>query len=74
MENYFIQGGVIAAIFAIFKFFEARVSKIEMQPKTMIRDTVIVYISAVVGAYIILQTGSKLNPKATNAFIGNPEF
>ena len=54
MEKYIIHSGIIAFIYLLMKFIEMRISKKETKPmKEMIRDTIIVYLSAIVGLYII---------------------
>ena len=54
MEKYIIQSGIIAFIYLIMKFLEMRISKKESKPmKELMRDTIIVYLSAIVGLYII---------------------
>ena len=54
MEKYIIQSGIIAFIYLLMKFLEMRISKKESKPmKELMRDTIIVYLSAMVGLYII---------------------
>ena len=54
MEKYLIHSGIISFIYLLMKFVEMRITKNEAKPmKELIRDTVIVYLSAVIGLYII---------------------
>jgi len=54
MEKYIIHSGIIAFIYLLMKFVEMRIVIKEVKPvKELIRDTVIVYLSAMVGLYII---------------------
>lgn len=77
MDNVFIQAGIIAVLYLLIKFGEMRLVLKENKPiKLLMRDTIIVYISAIIGMYIIdefmLQGApAKVIPKA---FIDNPSF
>ncbi len=77
MDNIFVQAGIIAVLYLLIKFGEMRFVLKENKPiKFLMRDTVIVYISAIMGMYIIDQfmlqgVSVKTVPKA---FIDNPTF
>ena len=77
MDNIFIQAGIISVLYLLAKFVEMRFVLKENKPiKLLMRDTIIVYISAVAGLYIIEQfllqgEARKTVPKA---FIDNPTF
>ena len=77
MENVLIQAGIIAILYLILKFGEMRLVVKENKPvKLLLRDSIIVYISAFLGLYIIDQfmlqgEVSKVVPKA---FTDNPSF
>ena len=77
MENVLIQAGIIAILYLIVKFGEMRLVLKENQPvKHLLRDSIIVYISAFLGLYIsdqfMLQgQPGKVIPKA---FTDNPSF
>ena len=50
MENIFILSGIIAVVFFIIKFLEMRFIEKETKPlKILFRDTIIVYISSILG-------------------------
>ena len=77
MEKYIIHSGIIAFIYLFMKFVEMRILQKETKPvKDLIRDTIMVYLSAIVGLYII----SEFMPKAsmintiTNVFTDAPGF
>ena len=54
MEKYLIHSGIISFIYLLMKFVEMRITKKETKSmKELIRDTIIVYLSAMVGLYII---------------------
>ena len=54
MEKYIIHSGIIAFIYLLMKFVEMRmIKKDKKEIKDLIRDTLIVYLSAIVGLYII---------------------
>lgn len=77
MDNVFVQAGIIAILYLLIKFGEMRLVLKENKPiKLLMRDTIIVYISTIIGMYIIDQfmlqgEGIKTVPKA---FIDNPNF
>ena len=54
MEKYIIHSGIISFIYLLLKFVEMRmIKKDKKEVKDLIRDTLIVYLSAMVGLYII---------------------
>ena len=76
MDNIFLTAGIIATIYLIVKFLEMRYILAEDKPlKNLIRDTIIVYLSVIIGYYISGQFST--NTSVTNspdAFTGNPDF
>jgi hypothetical protein len=77
MEKYIIHSGIISFIYLLMKFVEMRITKNEAKPmKELIRDTVIVYLSAIIGLYIIgefMPTTSAVKT-VTNVFTDAPSF
>ena len=77
MEKYIIHSGIIAFIYLLMKFIEMRIVQKETKSiKELIRDTIIVYLSAMVGLYIIAEfipTSSSLQT-VTNVFTDAPGF
>lgn len=78
MDNIFIIAAVISIIYLIIKFFEMRFVEKENKPlKLLIRDSILVYFSVVLGYFIIGQLSPIIynNTKSiTPIFTGNPEF
>jgi hypothetical protein len=77
MEKYLIHSGIIAFIYLLMKFVEMRITKNEAKPmKEMIRDTVIVYLSAIIGLYIIdeFMPTNAVVKTVTNVFTDLPSF
>jgi hypothetical protein len=77
MEKYLIHSGIIAFIYLLMKFVEMRITKNEAKPmKEMIRDTVIVYLSAIIGLYIIdeFMPSNAVVKTVTNVFTDLPSF
>jgi hypothetical protein len=77
MDNVFIQAGIIAVLYLLLKFGEMRFVLKETKPiKFLMRDTVIVFTSSIMGMYIIdqfmLQGGPSKN--VPSAFMDNPTF
>ena len=81
MENIFILSGIIAVVFFIIKFIEMRFIEKEAKPlKILFRDTLIVYISAILGFLInnqlkpIIQNGGVVTSANPAVFTDNPSF
>jgi hypothetical protein len=77
MEKYLIHSGIISFIYLLMKFVEMRITKNEAKPmKEMIRDTVIVYLSAIIGLYIIgeFMPTNAVVKTVTNVFTDVPGF
>ena len=76
MESIFAISLAIAIVYFILKFGEMRlISKEERPMKLMLRDTIAVYLSSVVGMYVVDQLGDAVVKKSpTTAFVGEPEF
>jgi hypothetical protein len=77
MENYFIESGIISFIYLLIKFVEMRMVKKETKEiKELIRDTIIVYLSAIVGLYIIneFMPNNSVIKTFTNVFLDKPDF
>ena len=79
MDNIFLVAGIISAIFFIAKFLEMRYVDEEPKPlKILIRDSLLVYVSVVMGSFIIDQLKPVINdavvPMDPLAFTDNPPF
>lgn len=78
MEKYIIHSGIIAFIYLLMKFVEMRIVIKETKPiKELIRDTILVYLSAMVGLYIIdefMPSTESVKKNITNVFIDTPGF
>ena len=80
MDNIFIIATVISIVFLISKFIEMRFIDNENKPlKLLIRDTLLVYFSVIVGYFIMEQLKPVLNTVGENilapqVFTDNPEF
>ena len=79
MDNIFLLSGVITIIFFIAKFLEMRYIDKEAKPlKFLIRDALLVYVSVIMGHFILsqlkpmIQEGGAIS--APQVFTGNPEF
>jgi len=79
MDNIFLIAGIISVIFFIAKFLEMRYVDQEPKPlKFLIRDSLLVYISVVLGSFILSQLKPVINeteiPVSPLAFTDNPPF
>ncbi len=79
MENTFLVGAIISFIYFIGKFLEMRYIDTEPKPlKILIRDTLLVFVSVIIGGFVIDQVKPVINEiKDTTvplAFTDNPPF
>ena len=78
MDSLFVQAGIVAILYMVLKFAEMRFVNKEMKPiKELVRDMFIVYISVVLGMYIItefLPSAINLQKVTTKAFTDAPGF
>ena len=77
MEKYIIHSGIIAFIYLLMKFVEMRmIKKDKKEIKDLIRDTLIVHLSAMVGLYIISEfmPNESVIKTVTNVFTDMPGF
>jgi len=76
MDNLFIAAGAIAVIYLILKIVEMRVIVKETKPlKELVRDTIVVYLSSILGVFVLDQFSAGISkPAPTSAFTGNPDF
>jgi hypothetical protein len=79
MDNIFLVAGIISVIYFIAKFLEMRYVDGEPKPlKFLIRDSLLVYVSVVIGSFVIEQLKPVINeteiPAAPLAFTDNPPF
>jgi heme/copper-type cytochrome/quinol oxidase subunit 3 len=85
-SNAYIVSGIIAFVFLVAKFIEMRFVKSggeEDEPvvkplKFLLRDALLVYVSSLLGFYIIAQfeehSSSGTKPNEVAAFMGGPDF
>ena len=77
MENVLIQAGIISFLYLLMKFGEMRLVLKENKPiKLLLRDSIIVYMSAFLGLYVIDQfmLQGAVGKVAPKAFTDNPSF
>jgi hypothetical protein len=77
MDNVFVQAGIIAILYLLVKFGEMRLVLKENKPiKSLMQDTIVVYISTIIGMYIIDQflLKGENGKSAPSAFIDSPTF
>jgi hypothetical protein len=80
-NNLFMVGLVISVVYFVIKFLEMRFIETESQKpmKVLIRDTVVVCISSIVGFYILeqfkmLSSKNISTGSAPAVFVDTPEF
>jgi len=79
MDNIFLIAAFISFIFFVAKFFEMKYIDQEPKPlKLLIRDTLLVYISVILGNFITQQLSPVIHeieaPTTPQAFTDNPPF
>ena len=79
MDNIFLAAGIISVIFFIAKFLEMQYVDKEPKPlKILIRDSLLVYISSILGWFVIDQLKPVINDIDVSitplAFTDNPPF
>ena len=79
MDNIFLVAGIISVIFFVAKFLEMQYIEKESKPlKVLIRDTLVVYISVVLGNFILEQLSPVIKETSESvspvAFTDNPPF
>lgn len=76
-QNSLLIASAISIIFALSKYIECKfIVKEDLNIKSIVRDTILVYISAISGLFVIAQVNTKLDPgpPSTSAFINKPDF
>jgi len=78
MDNIFIIAGLISFVFFVCKFIEMRFIDKESKPlKLLIRDTLLVYFSVLVGNFVLTQLKPAIQEGGGSVpavFTGNPDF
>jgi hypothetical protein len=76
METLLVKAGIISLVYTIVKFIDMRFLTKEPKPiKELVRDTIIVFISVVLGLFIFIQMGPLSNKNIeTSAFTGKADF
>jgi len=79
MDNIFLVAGIISVIFFVVKFLEMQYIEKESKPlKVLIRDTLVVYVSVVLGSFILEQLSPVIKETSEVAspiaFTDNPPF
>jgi hypothetical protein len=77
MDNIFINSLIISFIFLFIRLLEMRFIIKQNKPfKELFREMLTVYVSIVLGYYLIDQVmpNKNISYEATRAFIGSPEF
>ena len=75
-NSIFITAVAISIAYLIFRFIEMRFILKENKPiKILARDTIIVYISVLLGNFVMSQFGSSsMGKQMTEVFTNSPEF
>jgi hypothetical protein len=79
MDNIFLVAGLIAVIFFVSKFLEMRYVDKDTKPlKLLVKDSLLVFISVVIGNFILEQVKPVIDENMAQAnpaaFTDNPPF
>jgi len=78
MDSLFVHAGIISLLYLTIKYLEMRLINKDMKPiKEVVRDTLIVFVSTVLGMYMIsefMPSAASLQKEATKAFTDAPGF
>ena len=80
MTNTFIVAGIISIVYFLVKFTEMRFVDKESKPlKLLIRDSLLVYFSVIVGSFLMdqlkpIMEDSNSTPTMPSVFTDNPGF
>lgn len=76
MEQYILYALLISVSYILIKFIEMKVVLKEFKPlKDVIRDTVIVFVSVIIGMFLYSQVTNGITMKGSpDAFVGDANF
>ena len=76
MQSIFIVALAVSLIYTIFKYIEMRfITKKNVPLKILFRDTLLVYLSVVLGDFILQQVKPEMSlPSAPEIFTNDPAF
>ena len=75
-SSVFLTAVAVSIAYLIFRFIEMRIILKENKPvKLLARDTLLVYLSVILGTFVMDQFGnSSMGKKMTEVFTNSPEF
>ena len=75
-SSVFLTAVAVSIAYLIFRFIEMRMILKENKPvKLLARDTLLVYLSVILGTFVMDQFGnSSMGKKMTEVFTNSPEF
>jgi hypothetical protein len=75
-NSIFVAGVAVAGVYLIFRFIEMRFILKENKPlKLLARDTLLVYLSVLLGNFVMVQVGGiDIVSKVPQVFTNSPEF
>tara|TARA_B100000287_G_C20627088_1_gene778274 strand:+ start:458 stop:688 length:231 start_codon:yes stop_codon:yes gene_type:complete len=76
MEQYILYALLISVSYILIKFIEMKVVLKEFKPlKDVIRDTIIVFVSVIIGMFLYSQVTNSISIKGSpDAFVGDANF
>ena len=76
MSSIFFNAAIMSIIYLVFRFIEMRfILKTQKPMKVLMRDSLIVYFSIIVGDFVLSQfLESTIEKTGTEAFIDQPDF
>lgn len=76
MGDYLVEAGIVAAVYGLARWVEAKfIRKTDSQGRKIVKDSVVVCISAIIALWGAGQLGmGEARSAPTQAFVGKPEF
>ena len=76
MNNQVLTAGIISIIYFLIKFIEMRFILKENKPlKVLARDTLVVYLSVILGNFVMSQVGGiDISKSVPQVFTNTPDF
>lgn len=74
-QGQLITSSAISIVFTMIRFIETKfVLKEDIVLKHIIRDTILVFISSILGMFILSQVNTEVSSKIPAVFTGKPDF
>ncbi len=74
-HSIFVSGLAVSIIYLLIRFIEMKfITKEKLPLKKVFRDVLVVYVSVILGFYLLSQFGEKVMKSVPNVFTDSPGF